>query len=84
MVKLNTPMINIVILHISVPFEHCVFHECSVTVAVAASCTGIFAKTFLGLSSTVSVEFHVQEVTTATVTQHHGIHNVQTEVKSAV
>ena len=40
------------------------------TVAVATSCTGIFTETFLGLSSAVSVEFRVQEVTTATITQH--------------
>ena len=42
------------------------------TVSVTAtSCTGIFTETFLGLrSSTVSVEFRVHEVTTATVTQH--------------
>ena len=42
----------------------------SVTVAVATFCTGIFTETFLGLSSTASVEFRVQEFTTATVTQH--------------
>ena len=42
----------------------------SVTVAVATSCTRIFTETFLGLSSIVSVEFRVQEFTTATVTQH--------------
>ena len=44
--------------------------DCSVTVAVVTSCTGIFTEMFLDLSSTVSVEFRVQEVTTATITKH--------------
>ena len=76
MTQLGSPNTNlhgvmtVQILQISVPFKHCIFRECNVTVAVGTSCTGICKETFLGLSSTVSVEFRVHEVNTATITQH--------------
>ena len=56
----------------------------SSSLAVATFCTGIFTETFLGLSSTVSVEFRVQEFTIYRYSHACGIRNVQKELKSAV
>ena len=73
------------ILQISLPFEHCVFRECCVTVAVVTFCTRKSTETVLLRPRNVSVKICVQEVATATVTLQsrctHGIRNVQTELK---
>ena len=78
----------LLLLQISLPFEHCVFRECCVTVAVVTSCTQNSTETVLLRPRNVSVKIPAQEVATATVTLlsrcTHGIRNVQTELKSAV
>ena len=51
------------VLQISLPFEHCVFCECCVTVAVVTSCTRNSTETVLDLRPrNVSVKIPVQEV----------------------
>ena len=73
---------------VSLPFEHCVFRECCVTVAVVTSWTRNSTETVLLRPRNVSVKIPVQNVATATVTLQsrwtQGIRNVQIELKSAV
>ena len=55
---------------ISLPFEHCVFRECCVTVAIVTSCTWNSTETVVLRHRNVSVKIRVQEVATATVAMY--------------